>query len=227
MDSLTRPVRRRARRLLQIAVRAVLPALLFAALNAGAARADGDPASDMLMAQNVFYPYRVEVPQTLQRRLDGAVSAAHRAHLPLKVALIAHPADLGAITALYGSPQRYARFLDIELSFNGKVPLLVVMNHGFGSEGLPSKLEHTVTGARPPATTTGAGLVAAALSLVDRLDTELGTGHVGRASTGSNSKSKTRTLLLLGLILAALLVGGLLIIARAFFPPNAKLRNRS
>ncbi len=204
----------------------MLLVLLLGAVSAGTASADGDPASDMLIAQNVFYPYRSQVPRPLQQRLDEAVAAVHRAHFPLKVALIAHRVDLGSITPLYGLPQRYARFLGIELSYYRKVPLLVVMSDGFGSVGLPSKLERLVQEAGPPSSTTGAGLAAAALSLVTQLESELRVGHLSRVGTGSNSTPRTRTILLLALILAALLVGGLLIIARVFFPPSAKLRDR-
>jgi len=209
---------RTARPILSVAVAAVL---LLGLCGAGPARADGDPASDELIAQNVFYPYSSPVPQSMQRRLDAEVIAAHRAGLFLKIALIARPSDLGSITALYGSPQRYAQFLDTELSLNRAIPLLVVMRDGIGTEGLPSRLQSAVLNTRIPNVDTGAALAGCAISAVAQLDTDLGTGRVGRASTGSNSAFQTRTILLLALILAALVVGGVLIIARVLFPPTA------
>ena len=53
------------------------------------------------------------------------------------MALIASPTDLGAIPSLFAKPQRYANFLDVEISFfGGKQPLLVVMPNGYGVQGL-------------------------------------------------------------------------------------------
>ena len=204
------------------AVWAVALALaLLAVGHAEIARADGDPASDELISQNVFYPFSTSISQVEQDRLDAAVRDVRRAGIPLKVALITHPSDLGSITALYGSPQRYAAFLDTELSFQRRVSVVVVMRDGFGSQGLPSRLQHTVSAARAPAADTGPALAAATLALVRRLDGELRTGHVGRASTGGGSGGQTRTMLLIALVLAALLIGGLLLLGRRFFPPAA------
>ena len=200
---------------------AVIAVMLLGLVAAGPARADGDPASDELIAQNVFYPYSSPVPRFRQRQLNTEVAAAHHAGLFLKIAIIAHPTDLGSITALYGSPQRYAQFLDTEISLNRKIPLLVVMRSGFGSEGLPSKLERAVLAARAPAANTGAALSTATVSLVARLDADLSAGRVGRADTSRGSAFPTRTILLLALVLAALLIGGLLVVARVFFPPPA------
>jgi hypothetical protein len=195
--------------------------ILLALCGAGRALADGDPASDELIAQNVFYPYSSPVPQSVQRRLNAMVTAAHHSGLFLKIALIAKPSDMGSITALYASPQRYAQFLDTELSLNSRIPLLVVMRDGFGSEGLPAKLQRAVLDTRIARADTGAALTRAAISAVGRMDADLHAGSVGRATASSRSAFGTRTVLLLALILAALVVGGVLIIARVMFPPTA------
>ena len=102
------------------------------------ALADADPASDVLLAADVFYPYSPPVPARLQSLLNGEVAAAHRAHFPVKVAIIAAPTDLGAIPELFGKPRQYAAFLDQEISFGSKVPLLVVMPDGYGTAGVSS-----------------------------------------------------------------------------------------
>jgi len=113
-------------------------ASLAAALAPRWARADGDPASDELIGANVFYPFSPPVSAGLQRTLDSETSAAGRVHFPIKVALIASPADLGAIPSLFAKPQQYADFLDQEISFAGtKTLLLVVMPDGYGVQGLP------------------------------------------------------------------------------------------
>ena len=99
--------------------------------------ADGDPASDVLIGENVFYPYSPAVSASLQKTLNAETAAANRAHFPLKVALIQSPVDLGAIPTLFGKPEQYAAFLDQEISFlNMKQLLLVVMPNGYGVQGL-------------------------------------------------------------------------------------------
>ena len=110
-------------------------ALIATALMPAAALADGDPASDVLLGENVFYPYSPQVSASVQKTLDAETAAAKRAGFPLKVALIASPVDLGVIPDLFGKPQQYANFLDQEISFQTKQPLLVVMPAGFGAVG--------------------------------------------------------------------------------------------
>jgi hypothetical protein len=108
----------------------------LALLVPGTARADGDPASDMLIAENVFLPYQPPVAASLVTALNAQVAAAHRAGLPIKVALIGGPIDLGAIPQLFGRPQTYARFLERELDYTGPKPLLVVMPAGDGAAAI-------------------------------------------------------------------------------------------
>ena len=103
---------------------------------APAALADGDPASDVLLGENVFYPYSPQVTPALQRTLNTETAAAKKAGFPLKVALIAGPVDLGVIPDLFDKPQKYADFLDQEISFQRKQPLLVVMPAGYGVSGV-------------------------------------------------------------------------------------------
>ncbi|MGI8430304.1 MAG: hypothetical protein ACR2OB_13625 [Solirubrobacteraceae bacterium] len=98
--------------------------------------ADGDPASDVLLGENVYYPFAPAVSAALQKTLNDDTAAAKRAGLPIKVALIDSPPDLGVLTNLFGKPQRYADFLDQEISFRVGQPLLVVMPAGFGVQGV-------------------------------------------------------------------------------------------
>lgn len=110
--------------------------LLAALALCPAALADADPASDVLLGEDVFYPYSPPVSPKLQATLDAVVAAAHRARFPIKVALIADPADLGAIPQLFDKPREYAAFLDQEITFAVKAPLLVVMPDGQATAGL-------------------------------------------------------------------------------------------
>jgi hypothetical protein len=96
------------------------------------ARADGDPASDVLYTQWVFLPFESPVSKEVKARLDQVVQSARSARYPIKVAVIGAPADLGTAYALWRKPQQYARFLGAELVFLYKGPLLIVMPNGFG-----------------------------------------------------------------------------------------------
>ncbi len=110
----------------------LLAAILVGLVHPGVSLADGDPASDVLLAQNAYYPYQPPVSHVLEATLDKLLSSAEHSHLPLKVAVIGSPGDLGAVPSFFGHPQPYAQFLDREISFNNRPPLLVVMPAGFG-----------------------------------------------------------------------------------------------
>jgi hypothetical protein len=105
------------------------------------AKADGDPASDVLATQQLFLPQDAALPPAQQSQLVGLVQEASHAGYPIRVALIASATDLGSITELWRQPQKYAQFLGLELSLVYHGPLLVVMPNGFGLYGFP----------RPPA----------------------------------------------------------------------------
>jgi hypothetical protein len=117
---------RGSRALLALAV-----AVATACLTATAARADGDPASDTLLVQNVFFPYRSTGPEA-QTALQHAVDDVYAHGDRVKIALIYDPTDLGSIGSLFGRPDDYAHFLAIELGLWYVGPLLVAMPAGFG-----------------------------------------------------------------------------------------------
>ena len=94
-------------------------------------RADGDPASDMLLEQSVFFPYNAP-SQSARLALQQAVGRVYAHGNRIKVALIYDQTDLGSIPSLFGHPADYARFLGIELGHWYVGPLLVVMPVGFG-----------------------------------------------------------------------------------------------
>ncbi|HTX47363.1 MAG TPA: hypothetical protein VMD48_13865, partial [Solirubrobacteraceae bacterium] len=96
------------------------------------ARADGDPASDVLLTQQAFFTSLASAESPPQRELVSLLSAAQRARFPIRVAIISTEYDLGSITALWRKPRVYAQFLGIELSDTRNQRLLVVMPNGFG-----------------------------------------------------------------------------------------------
>ncbi len=111
-------------------VLAALAAILLVALPT-AARADGDPASDVLYTQDVFVPYPPPAPSAV-RALRRSVAAAYARRYRIKVAVIATSSDLGAVPELFGKPSAYARFLGQEIAPIFVGPLLIVMPAGFG-----------------------------------------------------------------------------------------------
>jgi hypothetical protein len=153
------------------AVKVLVIVVAVALLAPAAARADGDPASDVLLTQDVFLTYSVGVPQQQARELRAVVAAARKAGVRVRVALIATPADLGAVPVLFGQPKRYAQFLGSEIRFVYPGRLLVVMPAGYGvsragsliprEQGALDKLSKPAAG--------GAGLAEAADTAIRRL----------------------------------------------------------
>jgi hypothetical protein len=112
---------------------------LLAVLAAAPARADGDPASDVLLANRVFLS--VEDPSTSApgRELEQLTLEASKRRLPIRVAVIATAVDLGAVPELFGRAQRYATFLSRELAFVYRGTLVVVMAGRPGGVGVTGR----------------------------------------------------------------------------------------
>lgn len=179
----------------------LLAVLLAIALLPACALADGDPASDVLLGQSVFYPYNPAVSQALQNALNGETAAASRAHFPIKVALIASPIDLGVIPQLFGKPQEYADFLEREISFQGPPLLLVVMATGYGVQGVSPQVKRAVAALRPPAGPQSNDLAQAAITAVAKM--AAADGHPLNGSTGGSGGSPGSSSALIVAILAA------------------------
>lgn len=192
-------------------------ALVAVLLTCPAARSDGDPASDVLLGQNVFYPYAPPVSSRLQASLNAETAAAAQAHFPVKVALIGGPADLGVIPELFGKPQAYADFLgqELRLVLGPHTLLLVVMPDGFGMQGLRT-VARAVAGTLPrPTGTQTNGLARAAIVAVRRLAAV--AGHpLGRIQTaaGAGSGGGASPLTLVGVSLASVAIAAGILLAR-------------
>jgi hypothetical protein len=113
-------------------------------------RADGDPPSDVLLLQDVYFPYSQPSPAA-QAQLQQAADAVYARGDRVRVALIFTPDDLGSIPSLFGHPADYAHFLAEELRLWYVGPLLVVMPAGFGiwDGGRSIAAEERVLGAVP------------------------------------------------------------------------------
>jgi cytochrome oxidase Cu insertion factor (SCO1/SenC/PrrC family) len=173
-------------------LRRALLAAMFAVFALGAlapaARADGDPGSDVLVYQNLFAAADANVSVAQQVELGDLLTAADSDGFQIRVAIIATPADLGAITALWDKPASYARFLGVELSLAYAQRLLVVMPDGFGFnwQGHSTAAAYRVLG-KLPIGRGGNGLAAAAETAVRALASASGVRLAVPASGGTPS----------------------------------------
>ena len=159
------------------------------------ARGDGDPGSDVLVFQDLFVGSDAGLSVQQQVQLGGLLKTAARHGFPVRVAIIAGPSDLGAVTELWRNPRAYARFLGIELSLAYKQRLLVVMPSGFGFNwpGHSSQPAYR-TLADVQLSPGGSGLFAATEAAVRKLATASGITlpSTAPAAGGSPSTAATR-----------------------------------
>jgi len=111
---------------------AVLAAAVLCLCLPAVARANGDPASDFLLTQNLFLPFTTKIDQGPVTQLNGLLKDAAAKKYRIRVAVILSPSDLGTAFSLFGKPQKYAEFLGLELSFVYRDRLVVVMPSGYG-----------------------------------------------------------------------------------------------
>jgi len=170
---------------------AILAALLLLGAPA-VARANGDPASDYLLVQSVFLPFDAKVDPDASADLSDTIREADKVGFPIKVAVIGTRYDLGTAFSLYNKPQKYAEFLGLELSFQYRDHLLVVMPEGFGSsiDGRPDPRGIKVVKRLPAPGTDTTKQVEAATKAVRRL--AAASGHVLAKGSGGGGGSATR-----------------------------------
>jgi hypothetical protein len=187
-------------------------------LGSSSAWADGDPASDVLLGQNVFYPYDPPVSNAAAETLNSETAATKRADFQIKVALIAAPTDLGVIPSLFGKPQQYADFLYREITFLGPTHLLVVMYDGYGLQGFTPAVGHAIATLAPPRGKTSTELAQAAIGAVAKLaaagrhPVQGVRGVPAGSSAGSGGSSSAP--ILIGLVVAAVAVATVVLVLR-------------
>jgi hypothetical protein len=171
------------------ALLALLLAVAALAALAPAALADADPPSDVLLLQDVYYPYQPPVSDKLRRTLDSVVAQSKKAGYPVKVAMVESAVDLGAIPQFFGRPAAYAPFLGREIAFKSKDPLLVIMPAGMATYNVTAKAQQAIQGIKVDASKQSDGLVAAAIQAVPKMATA--SGHpVAAVPVPSSGKSK-------------------------------------
>jgi hypothetical protein len=108
-----------------------------AGLWAGAARANGDPASDVLPFSNVYLSTTEPKSTAAGQDLLTITGVTAKKKRPIKVAVISMPSDLGLIQSMWPKPQPYAEFLGKELfqfaRYTGTT--LIAMPNGYGVYG--------------------------------------------------------------------------------------------
>lgn len=213
-----RPHRRQATR----TILCLFAAALALGIAAPAARADGDPASDYLVSQQVFLSYDAKIPPALQRKLLAAVASSNRNGYPIRVALIWSSYDLGSLSGLFGDPRGYARFLDAEDSkcwwggkcgagrFKTTTRLVVVMPRGFGFAQWkhdPAAAYRVLAGIKVERTP--AGLATAATAAVVKLAAAAGVkvSTAGGPTVPKSGGGGDNRIEILGAVVAALLLG--------------------
>lgn len=140
-----------------------------------AARADGDPASDVLLIQDAYLPYFPAPVKPLAQTLTRLLAQVRKAGYPMKVALIQSAGDLGAYPQMLGKPAPYANLLASEIVFKVKQPhLLVVMPDGFAGRNLGPEAAGLLAKITIDQSAKSDGLVRAALEAVARLATANG-----------------------------------------------------
>jgi hypothetical protein len=175
---------------------ALLVAVAAAALGvpAPSAHADGDPASDVLLSQDVFYPYQPNtVSKPLQDALNAMLRAARKQGFPLKVAVISAKTDLGSVPQMLADPQQYAYLLTSEISYNEHPRVLVVLPTGIGGNNLGDNAGPALQGVTPDPNGGADGLTRTAMQAVRKLTVAAGKPvalpAVASQSGGSGSGS--------------------------------------
>jgi hypothetical protein len=195
--------------------RALLVAAAAALLAVPLARANGDPASDVLLTQPVFFPIDATLPDSDREALLKTVEAANERGYKIRVALIPFTSDLGTAVSLWRHPQDYSKFLGSELAFVYANRLLIAQPSGFGfyNHGKPVAKERRVL-AKVPVGQTPAELTKSATAAVRAL--AAADGITLPATKTKSTATRDR------LVIAA---AGLVILL-IIFVPGRRLRGR-
>jgi hypothetical protein len=187
------------------------------ALAPATAQADGDPASDVLLLQDVYLPYAPGIPTPLGKTITDLLKTTRKAGFPLKVAIIADPKDLGAVPQFFGKPQSYAPFLESEIAFNTKKPLLTVMSTGYGGAALPPGATAVFKNLGTPKSASGEDLGRGAVAAIVKLSAAAGhpvpAPKLPKATSGGGGGS-TSPIIVFGVPVALLALGGALMALR-------------
>lgn len=195
------------------------------------ARADGDPASDTLLREDVYFPYSPPVSEPFGQALVKLLEDAKKLGFPIKVALIQTPADLGSYPQLFNNMQEYTNLLHSSLpapnaaqhgvESDKVIRLLVIMPAGFGGQNLGDGVDKALAPVKVDTDRESDGLAQAAMVAVARLATENGfpldvppeaTAVPGEAEDDGGSSPASALVYIAPLILV---LGGAILAGRA------------
>jgi hypothetical protein len=200
----------RARPLLVLALLAA--SALGVATATPAARADGDPASDVLLASSLYTPVAQKISPDVKQQLESTIAEANDAGFKVRVALILDRTDLGAVPQLFGHPDQYVQLLTAELYYGWKGAVIAVQPSGIGVRNVKplEPAQKLVAGIKVAAPPSADGLAQAATAAVRRLAAADGHPIAGDVSTAKSSSSSTTTLIAIGgaVVVVLLAVGG-------------------
>lgn len=183
-------------------------ALLVALVVAPAvARADGDPASDVLLTQRQYLPYKPPLSKDVLSKLEAATLAIQKTGKPVRVALIQTPSDLGAVPDFFGRPEEYAKFLSKELELGYHGGLLVVMPAGTGTAKISDAGANSLRGLQISSSAQSDDLARTAIFALQRIARAQGK-PIPTILTESNPDAIHWTRAIVAIVLAAL-VGAL------------------
>ena len=174
-----------------------LLAVAAALLTPSAARADGDPASDVLLFQDAYLPNFPPPSEAETDTLTRLLAELRGDDFAMKVAVISSTGDLGANPELFGNPADYVNLLAHEIAFRVRNPhLLVVMPTGMAGRNLGPDAESILASIEIDTEAETDGLVRAAIEAVAKIasanghatevpdieeDPEFGAGDGGRS----------------------------------------------
>jgi hypothetical protein len=206
--------------LTHLARRTALLAVLVLVWTPAVARANGDPASDFLLVQSVFLPFNAKVDAKSTERLANTIREADKRNFRIKVAVIGTRYDLGTAFSLYNKAQRYAEFLGLELSFQYRDRLLVVMPNGYGysinGKSDPAGIR-ALKG--PPPGTDATKQVEAATTAIRRLAAAQGIVLPADAS-GGDSQTRDRIVIAASAVALAALLAAIVFYRRERTPAS-------
>jgi hypothetical protein len=196
-----------------LATAALALSLAVAAPRAAAQVGETDPASDVLFLRDVYYPFKPPVPEEQQAQLDAVVRELRRQGVPMKIALISGPSDLGRFTEYLGRPAAYNAYLARNLGgARGRI-VMTVMHDGMAQLGANPVQAEALATVDPPKGGGGPALTRAALLMVTRmaeatqLTVRVPTRAGGDAPGGGSGSAWLALIpLLLGAVLAAILL---------------------
>ena len=181
-----------------------------------AAGANGDPASDYLLVQSVFLPFNAKIDPRAAAGLSDTIREAGSSGFKVKVALIGSRYDLGTAFSLYNKAQRYSEFLGLELSFQFRGHLIVVMPNGFGTSIGGKADAHGITAlkALPAPGKDVTKQAQAATSAVRRLAAAYGHAVSPPSGGGGGSQGRDRITIAAAIVALVALLAGIVFIRR-------------